>query len=105
MCVPCVVWVRVETSYLHYFARFDNHAKAVKFAERTLAHTEARMRELQDLKGVGFMDVQFLLNAVTAVISCRHVLQWTYAYGYYLEDKTKEKALFETFQVQRVRLV
>lgn len=26
--------------YLHYFARFDNHAKAVKFAEKTLAHTE-----------------------------------------------------------------
>ncbi len=38
------------------------------------------MRELQDLKGVGFMDVQFLLNAVTTVISCRYVLQWTYAY-------------------------
>jgi hypothetical protein len=29
------------------------------------------MKELQDLKGVGFMDVQFLLNAVTTVISVR----------------------------------
>lgn len=26
--------------YLHYFSRFDNHAKAVKFAERTLTTTE-----------------------------------------------------------------
>jgi ariadne-1 len=85
--------------YLHYFSRFDNHAKAVKFAEKTLVQTEQRMRELQDLKGVGFMDVQFLLNAVTTVISCRHVLQWTYAYGYYLKE-SPSKALFETYQEQ-----
>jgi ariadne-1 len=85
--------------YLHYFSRFDNHAKAVKFAEKTLVQTEVRMRELQDLKGVGFMDVQFLLNAVTTVISCRHVLQWTYAYGFYLKD-SPSKALFETYQEQ-----
>lgn len=85
--------------YLHYFSRFDNHAKAVKFAEKTLVHTEARMKELQDLKGVGFMDVQFLLNAVTTVISCRYVLQWTYAYGFYLKE-SPSKALFETYQEQ-----
>lgn len=86
--------------YLHYFTRFDNHAKAVKFAERTLSQTENRMKELQDLKGVGFMDVQFLLNAVKTVISCRGVLQWTYAYGYYLPDESKDKSLYETYQEQ-----
>eukprot|EP00455_Lapot_gusevi_P033531 TRINITY_DN3667_c0_g1_i1.p1 TRINITY_DN3667_c0_g1~~TRINITY_DN3667_c0_g1_i1.p1 ORF type:complete len:508 (+),score=78.56 TRINITY_DN3667_c0_g1_i1:116-1639(+) len=86
--------------YLHYFTRYDNHAKAVKFAEKTLVQTEARMKELQDLKGVGFMDVQFLFNSVKTVISCRHVLQWTYAYGYYLPDGTQQKALYETYQEQ-----
>jgi hypothetical protein len=29
---------------------------------------------------------------------CRHVLQWTYAYGFYLKESS-EKALFETYQV------
>ena len=87
------------------------------------------------MRGAGFMDVQFLLNAVNTVISvcyiysihsngtciynmnreqchealislllclfpqCRYVLQWTYAYGFYLQDGTPQKALFETFQV------
>ena len=86
--------------YLHYYNRFDNHGKAAKIAQNQLAKTEARMKELQEMKGGGFMDVQFLLQAVQTVMSCRHVLQWTYAYGYYLNDKTPQKALFETFQEQ-----
>lgn len=70
------------------------------------------MKELQDMKGAGFMDVQFLLEAVHTVISvfdyfyfilkyqCRYVLQWTYGYGYFMEDGTTTKALFEGFQEQ-----
>ena len=55
--------------YVHYFSRYDNHGKATKIAENQLVKTQARMRELQDMRGAGFMDVQFLLQAVQTVIS------------------------------------
>jgi ariadne-1 len=56
-----------------------------------------KMKLLQDLKGAGLNDVQFLYNAVDAVIECRRVLQWTYCFGYFLSNG-KEKDLFEMLQ-------
>jgi len=84
--------------YLHYFQRFDNHMKARKFAQKNLAKTMSRMKDLQELKGGGFSDVSFLQEAVDTVIVCRQLLQWTYAMAYYMESGTREKELFENAQ-------
>lgn len=81
--------------YLHYYQRFDNHHKARLFAEKSLDKVMSRMKSLQELKGGGFNDVSFLEDAVNTVITCRKLLQWTYALGYYMEPGTKEKNLFE----------
>jgi hypothetical protein len=32
-------------------------------------------------------------------LQCRRALQWSYAFGFYLEDKTRQKAMFEGDQV------
>lgn len=83
--------------YLFYFSRFDNHNKSIKFAEETRRKAEQRMGELQDKLGTNYQDVQFILNAVNAVVSCRRVLKWTYCFGYYLEGEL-EKQIFENHQ-------
>eukprot|EP00478_Filoreta_tenera_P000195 GABV01000195.1.p1 GENE.GABV01000195.1~~GABV01000195.1.p1 ORF type:complete len:408 (+),score=147.75 GABV01000195.1:422-1645(+) len=83
--------------YMHYYSRFDNHDKAIKFAKKTLTAAEDRAKKLQDLKGVGFNDVQFVNKAVETIIECRRLLKWTYVVGYYLKPG-KEKNLFEMLQ-------
>jgi ariadne-1 len=42
--------------------------------------------------------VQFLKQAAEQVIECRRLLKYTYVLGYFLEDKTPEKTLFEHHQ-------
>ncbi len=37
--------------YMHYWSRFDNHAKSIKFAEKTRKAAEEKMQQLQALKG------------------------------------------------------
>jgi len=87
--------------YMHYFTRFDNHAKSIKFAQKTLSTAEKRAEDLQKLKGAGAQAVQFLLDSTRAVIKCRRVLQWTYVYAFYLTSTNlKDKDLFETYQAQ-----
>jgi len=83
--------------YMFYFTRYDNHDKSIKFAENTRAKAEKVMAQLQDKLGTNYQDVQFVLNAVNAVISCRRVLKWTYCFGYYLEGLL-EKQIFENHQ-------
>lgn len=73
------------------------------------------MQKLRDIQGTNYQDVQFVLNAVNAVIAvgttqhldvllltrllsqCRRVLMWTYCYGFYLEGAL-EKSIFEQHQ-------
>ncbi|CEP03701.1 hypothetical protein PBRA_003308 [Plasmodiophora brassicae] len=83
--------------YMFYFTRFDNHQKSIQFARKTRQDAEARMQLLRDIQGTNYQDVQFVLNAVNAVVACRRVLMWTYAYGFYLQG-TSEKDIFEQHQ-------
>jgi len=86
--------------YMHHFARFENHAKSIKFAEKTRAATLERMESLQSMRGAGLQEVSFLLEAVNTVIKCKRILQWTYCFGYYLEAAGSKRALFESQQQQ-----
>ena len=56
------------------------------------------MIELQESGKSAWIDVQFLKQAVEQVIECRRVLKYTYVLGYFLEDLTQEKRLFEYHQ-------
>jgi ariadne-1 len=52
------------------------------------------MTELQKKGGKGWIDVEFIMDAVEQVIECRRVLKYTYAYAYQLPDGAR-KTLFE----------
>lgn len=34
------------------------------------------------------------------MLQCKRALMWSYAFGFYLEDKTRQKAMFEGDQAQ-----
>jgi len=80
--------------YLFYYKRWAVHEQAGKFADDQRQKVEARMVELQTQESVGWIDVQFLQQAVEQLIECRRVLKYTYAFAYCLPSGPK-KQLFE----------
>lgn len=83
--------------YLFYFQRYENHDQAGKFAAKHRKLTQQRMMELQAKSTSSWADVTFLENATEALLECRRVLKYTYAFGYYMKDGS-EKRLFEHLQ-------
>ena len=84
--------------YLHYYGRYANHENSLKYAHKDRVKAETRMLEKQESERSTWMEVQFLLNATNQVIECRRVLKYTYVLGYYLDDDSPEKTLFEHHQ-------
>ena len=56
------------------------------------------MVERQEAQRSTWIDVQFLKHAAEQVIDCRRVLKYSYALGYFLENSSLEKQLFEHHQ-------
>ena len=84
--------------YLHYYGRYANHDRSLKYAHKDRIKAEERMLQKQESEKSTWMEVQFLLNATNQVIQCRRVLKYTYVLGYYLDDNSLEKTLFEHHQ-------
>lgn len=63
-----------------------------------MATTENRMEELQRTTSLSWIEVQFLRRAADVLVSCRRVLQYTYAFAYYLARDSNATALFEDNQ-------
>ena len=84
--------------YLHYYQRFIAHDRSLKHASGYREEAESKMLGLQESGKSAWIDVQFLKQAVEQVIECRRVLKYTYVLGYFLEDLTQEKRLFEYHQ-------
>lgn len=53
--------------YLHYYKRYDNHAKAQQYAEKQEEEIERRMMKLQETDGSRWIDVQFLKVGTSCV--------------------------------------
>jgi ariadne-1 len=87
--------------YLHYYQRYHNHDNAKKFAARLRALTTQRMLQMQGkAQDSGWVDVQFLQEAIDQVFACRRVLKYTYVLSYFMADDAPERDLFEYLQQQ-----
>lgn len=83
--------------YAHYLERFEGHMNSERFAEKQLEKARQKGRELQGKPGYDVQRASFLVTAVEQLIECRHVLKWTYCFGFYL-NAGPEKNLFEFLQ-------
>jgi ariadne-1 len=84
--------------YLHYYRRYHGHEDSLKYAQKDRVKAEQRMLERQESDKSTWMEVQFLKNATDQVIECRRVLKYTYVLGFYLDDASPDKTLFEHHQ-------
>jgi len=81
--------------YQFYFGRWEHYRNSIKFAERIKENAEKRMEALQNMKGSSGSAVHFLLDAVETVISCRKLLEWSYAWSYFLKEEGPVRELFK----------
>ncbi|PWZ28898.1 putative E3 ubiquitin-protein ligase ARI8 [Zea mays] len=81
--------------YMHYYERWASNQTILSF------HNEyfelSTIANLTDIFGIPETQLKFIIEAWSQIIECRRVLKWTYAYGYYLDDKIKSE-FFEYLQ-------
>jgi len=84
--------------YQFYFSRFENHQKAIQFAERMRADTEKKMVKMQEVEGSSLSAVLFLSEAVDTVVTCRQMLKWSYAWAFDMPEEGAVRAQLKMHQ-------
>ncbi|CAM0911789.1 unnamed protein product [Alopecurus aequalis] len=84
--------------YMHYYERWASNQTSRQKAQADLQKAEKeQLAKLTDVYGIPETQLKFITEAWSQIIECRRVLKFTYAYGYYLEDKVKS-GFFEYLQ-------
>uniref|UniRef100_A0A0E0AYB5 RBR-type E3 ubiquitin transferase n=1 Tax=Oryza glumipatula TaxID=40148 RepID=A0A0E0AYB5_9ORYZ len=84
--------------YMHYYERWASNQTSRQKAQADLQKAEKeQLAKLTDVFGIPETQLKFIIEAWSQIIECRRVLKWTYAYGYYLDDKVKSE-FFEYLQ-------
>jgi len=81
--------------YVHHFQRFTYHSNARKVAENRAA--EIKQRDPRSESDKEPWAKAYLYDVLDLVLIGRHVLKYTYVFGFFLEEG-KEKELFEFLQ-------
>ncbi|XP_071941744.1 ankyrin repeat and IBR domain-containing protein 1-like [Antedon mediterranea] len=85
--------------FLHYYTRYKNHENSLKLEEPLKKRVTMKMKALEGTKAcTAASDTDFIKDAIIELLKARHILKYSYAYGYYLEDKDGSKQIFEFMQ-------
>ncbi|KAF9589573.1 hypothetical protein IFM89_025699 [Coptis chinensis] len=86
--------------YTHNYERWEANNKSRTKAVADLHQAETVLiNNIRDGQHESEGQVKFITEAWAQIIECRRVLQWTYAYGYYLpEDEPTKRQFFEYLQ-------
>lgn len=85
--------------YMFYFDHFNNQRISHDKDREILEKFESRIRELQIKAGVSWIETVFYKECVTALLECRQILKWSYAFLFYV-PKCRGKQLVEAAQWQ-----
>lgn len=85
--------------YVHYYSRYQNHGRSRKLDKVVLQRTSRRIADELSRSTQSVIDLDYLNTTASVLNKCRHTLQYTYVYAFYLTDK-KTKDLFEYNQSQ-----
>ncbi|KFK38983.1 hypothetical protein AALP_AA3G184900 [Arabis alpina] len=84
--------------YTHYYERWLSNHLARQKAMADLKKLQLdNLKKLSDILFTSETQLEFITEAWLQIIECRRVLEWTYAYGYYLPDQGKQ-VFFEYLQ-------
>ena len=78
---------------MFYYERFLNHEKAEKYARKLIPSIKDNIQVLHQTKHFPLRELEYFDQAVNEVIRCRHVLKYTYVYGYFLSNEKEKNML------------
>ncbi|KAM4539369.1 ankyrin repeat and IBR domain-containing protein 1-like isoform 2-T2 [Odontesthes bonariensis] len=87
--------------FMHYYTRFRNHEHSYKLEQKLLKTAKEKMEQL----GRAFIsregtppDTRFIEDGVTELLKTRRVLKCSYPYGFFLQQGSTQKEIFELMQ-------
>ncbi|KDP38446.1 hypothetical protein JCGZ_04371 [Jatropha curcas] len=86
--------------YTHYFERWDANRRSKLKVFADFQHIkDVKFKKLSQIHSIPEVNLDFITKAWLQVVECRRVLEWSYAYGYYLpDDEVVKKQFFEYLQ-------
>jgi ariadne-1 len=81
--------------YTHYYERWATNESSRAKALTDLQQMQVvQIGKLSDRQCQPVSQLKFVTEAWLQIAECRHVLKWTYAYGYYLPEQEQAKRQF-----------
>ncbi|XP_062100248.1 probable E3 ubiquitin-protein ligase ARI8 [Humulus lupulus] len=81
--------------YTHYYERWATNQSSRQKALADLQQMQSvHLEKLSDIQCQPESQLMFITEAWLQIVECRHVLKWTYAYGYYLPEHEHAKRQF-----------
>lgn len=74
-----------------------NHNQSLKFESKLNEIVQEKMKGLQELHKMSWIEVQFLQKAIDGLISSRRTLMYTYVFAFYLKS-SNQQVIFEENQ-------
>ncbi|CAL5033495.1 unnamed protein product [Urochloa decumbens] len=87
--------------YLYHYERWAANHKSLEEVFKGMAALErSELEKMADTVHASAMDLRFVKAAYEQIASCRRVLRWAYAYGYFLDPvrDVAKRALFDHLQ-------
>uniref|UniRef100_A0A8C7X6H0 Ankyrin repeat and IBR domain-containing protein 1 n=1 Tax=Oryzias sinensis TaxID=183150 RepID=A0A8C7X6H0_9TELE len=87
--------------FMHYYTRFKNHEHSYKLEQKLLKTAKEKMVQLSrafiSREGTP-PDTRFIEDGVTELLKTRRVLKCSYPYGFFLQQGSTQKEIFELMQ-------
>uniref|UniRef100_A0A3Q1FIT4 Ankyrin repeat and IBR domain-containing protein 1 n=1 Tax=Acanthochromis polyacanthus TaxID=80966 RepID=A0A3Q1FIT4_9TELE len=87
--------------FMHYYTRFKNHEHSYKLEQKLLKTAKEKMEQLSrafiSREGTP-PDTRFIEDGVSELLKTRRVLKCSYPYGFFLQQGSTQKEIFELMQ-------
>uniref|UniRef100_A0A8D3A8I7 RBR-type E3 ubiquitin transferase n=1 Tax=Scophthalmus maximus TaxID=52904 RepID=A0A8D3A8I7_SCOMX len=80
--------------FMHYYTRFKNHEHSYKLEQKLLKTAKEKMEQLSR----ALPDTRFIEDGVCELLKTRRVLKCSYPYGFFLQQGSTQKEIFELMQ-------
>ncbi|XP_054620392.1 ankyrin repeat and IBR domain-containing protein 1-like isoform X2 [Dunckerocampus dactyliophorus] len=87
--------------FMHYYTRFKNHEHSYKLEQKLLKTAKEKMEQLSRAfitREGAPPDTRFIEDGVSELLKTRRVLKCSYPYGFFLQQGSTQKEIFELMQ-------
>ncbi|XP_019730761.1 ankyrin repeat and IBR domain-containing protein 1 [Hippocampus comes] len=87
--------------FMHYYTRFKNHEHSYKLEQKLLKTAKEKMEQLSRAfisREGATPDTRFIEDGVSELLKTRRVLKCSYPYGFFLQQGSTQKEIFELMQ-------